>query len=126
MSEYMERHQMSRLIRTSSGYRNCEDGGQLAEAVRNQPYSAVLFDEIEKAHPDVLTILLQVLDDARLTDGHGCVADFSSSIVILTSNIGQEHLARNIYASKGDIEAVLCIRALLASSGRKFGQSWRT
>ncbi|KAJ1942063.1 hypothetical protein FBU59_003311, partial [Linderina macrospora] len=84
MSEYMSSHVVSRLIGSSPGYINSQDGGQLTEAVRKQPYSVVLFDEIEKAHPDVLNILLQILDDARLTDGLGRVADFSNCVVILT------------------------------------------
>ncbi|KAJ1936207.1 hypothetical protein FBU59_005131, partial [Linderina macrospora] len=97
MSEYTEKHQVARLIGSPPGYINSQDGGQLTEAVRKQLYSVVLFDEIEKAHPDVLNILLQILDDARLTDGLGRVADFSNCVVILTSNVGQEHLASAIH-----------------------------
>ena len=88
MSEFMERHTVSRLIGAPPGYVGFEDGGKLTEAVRRKPYSVVLLDEIEKAHPDVFNILLQVLDDGRLTDNHGNTVDFSNTIVIMTSNIG--------------------------------------
>ena len=88
MSEYMEKHSVSRLVGAPPGYVGFEEGGQLSEAVRRRPYSVVLFDEIEKAHPDVFNVLLQVLDDGRLTDGQGRTVDFKNTIVILTSNIG--------------------------------------
>ena len=88
MSEYMEKHAVSRLVGAPPGYVGFEEGGQLSEAVRRRPYSVVLFDEIEKAHPDVFNILLQVLDDGRLTDGQGRTVDFKNTLVILTSNIG--------------------------------------
>ncbi len=88
MSEYMERHSVSRLIGAPPGYVGYEEGGQLTEAVRRRPYSVVLFDEIEKAHHDVFNVLLQILDDGRLTDGHGRVVNFKNTIVIMTSNIG--------------------------------------
>jgi len=88
MSEYMEKHAVSRLVGAPPGYVGFEEGGQLSEAVRRRPYSVVLFDEIEKAHPDVFNVLLQVLDDGRLTDGQGRTVDFKNTIVILTSNIG--------------------------------------
>lgn len=90
MSEYMEKHSVSRLIGAPPGYVGYDEGGQLTEAVRKRPYSIVLFDEIEKAHPDVFNVLLQLLDDGRLTDGQGRVVDFRQSIVILTTNIGSD------------------------------------
>ena len=88
MSEYMEKHSVSRLIGAAPGYVGYDEGGQLTEAVRRKPYSVILFDEIEKAHPDVFNILLQVLDDGRLTDNKGVTIDFKNTIIILTSNIG--------------------------------------
>lgn len=88
MSEYMERHEVAKLIGAPPGYVGFEDGGKLTEAIRRKPYSVVLFDEIEKAHPDVFNILLQLLEDGRLTDGHGHVSDFRNCVVIMTSNIG--------------------------------------
>jgi ATP-dependent Clp protease ATP-binding subunit ClpB len=93
MSEYMEKHTVSRLIGAPPGYVGYEEGGQLTEAVRRRPYSVVLFDEIEKAHPEVFNSLLQILDDGRLTDGHGRTVDFKNTIVIMTSNIGSQYIA---------------------------------
>ena len=90
MSEYMEKHSVSRFIGAPPGYVGFEEGGQLTEAVRRRPYSVILLDEIEKAHPDVLNILLQILDDGRLTDGQGRVVDFRNAVIIMTSNIGSE------------------------------------
>ncbi|MGB9741948.1 MAG: ATP-dependent chaperone ClpB [candidate division WOR-3 bacterium] len=90
MSEYMEKHTVSRLIGAPPGYVGYEEGGQLTEAVRRRPYRVILLDEIEKAHPDVFNILLQILDDGRLTDGHGRVVDFRNTVVIMTSNLGTE------------------------------------
>lgn len=92
MSEYMEKYSVSRLIGAAPGYIGYEEGGQLTEAVRRNPYSIVLFDEIEKAHPDVLNLLLQILDDGRLTDSNGRTVDFKNTIIIMTSNIGSEHI----------------------------------
>ncbi|GAQ94745.1 ATP-dependent Clp protease ATP-binding subunit ClpB [Thermodesulfovibrio aggregans] len=92
MSEYQERHTVSRLIGAPPGYVGYEEGGQLTEAVRRRPYSVVLFDEVEKAHPEVFNVLLQVLDDGRLTDGHGRTVDFRNTIIIMTSNIGSAHI----------------------------------
>ncbi len=92
MSEYMEKHAVARLIGAPPGYVGYEEGGQLTEPVRRRPYSVILFDEIEKAHPDVWNVLLQVLDDGRLTDGQGRTVDFKNTVVILTSNIGSQHL----------------------------------
>ncbi|MBF0588596.1 MAG: AAA family ATPase, partial [Magnetococcales bacterium] len=88
MSEYMEKHAVSRLVGAPPGYVGYEEGGQLTEAVRRRPYSVVLLDEIEKAHPEVFNILLQVLDDGRLTDGQGRVVDFRNTVVVMTSNVG--------------------------------------
>lgn len=92
MSEYQERHTVSRLIGAPPGYVGYDEGGQLTEAVRRRPYSVVLFDEIEKAHPEVFNLLLQVLDDGRLTDGHGRTVDFKNTVVIMTSNIGSQYI----------------------------------
>jgi ATP-dependent Clp protease ATP-binding subunit ClpB len=93
MSEFQERHTVSRLVGSPPGYVGYEDAGQLTEAVRRRPYSVVLFDEIEKAHPDVFNTLLQVLDDGRLTDGQGRTVDFRNTILILTSNLGSHLIA---------------------------------
>ena len=93
MSEYMEKHTVSRLIGAPPGYVGYEEGGQLTEAVRRRPYTVVLLDEIEKAHPDVFNILLQILDDGRLTDGHGRTVDFKNTVLIMTSNIGSQSIA---------------------------------
>jgi ATP-dependent Clp protease ATP-binding subunit ClpB len=93
MSEYMEKHTVARLIGAPPGYVGYDEGGQLTEAVRRRPYSVVLFDEIEKAHPDVFNVLLQLLDDGRLTDGHGRTVDFRNTVVIMTSNLGS-HIFR--------------------------------
>ncbi len=92
MSEFQERHTVSRLIGAPPGYVGYEEGGYLTEAVRRRPYSVVLLDEIEKAHPQVLNILLQILDDGRLTDGHGRTVDFKNTIIIMTSNIGSRYI----------------------------------
>jgi len=92
MSEYQERHTVSRLIGAPPGYVGYEEGGQLTEAVRRRPYSVVLFDEVEKAHPEVFNLLLQLLDDGRLTDSHGKTVDFRNTVVIMTSNIGSTHI----------------------------------
>jgi ATP-dependent Clp protease ATP-binding subunit ClpB len=92
MSEYQERHTVSRLIGAPPGYVGYEEGGQLTEAVRRRPYSVVLFDEIEKAHPEVFNALLQLLDEGRLTDGHGRTVDFKNTVVIMTSNVGTEFM----------------------------------
>jgi len=95
MSEYMEKHAVSRLVGAAPGYVGYEEGGQLTEAVRRKPYSVVLFDEVEKAHPDVFNILLQVLDDGRLTDNKGVTVDFTNTIIILTSNIASDKIINN-------------------------------
>ena len=96
MSEYQERHAVSRLIGAPPGYVGYEEGGQLTEAVRRKPYAVILLDEIEKAHPDVFNILLQVLDDGRLTDNKGRVANFKNTIIIMTTNIGSGLIQQNL------------------------------
>src|SRR5690606_29022713 len=93
MSEYMEKHSVSRLVGAPPGYIGYEEGGQLTEAVRRNPYSVVLLDEIEKAHPDVANILLQILDDGRITDSQGRLINFSNTVVIMTSNIGSAYIS---------------------------------
>ena len=102
MSEYMEKHSVSRLIGAPPGYVGYDEGGQLTEAVRRKPYSVVLFDEVEKAHPDVFNVLLQVLDDGRITDSQGRTVDFKNTILIMTSNIGSAYLLDGI-DSEGNI-----------------------
>ena len=99
MSEYMEKHSVARLIGAPPGYVGYDEGGQLTEAVRRKPYSVVLFDEVEKAHPDVFNVLLQVLDDGRITDSQGRTVDFKNTIIILTSNIGSQYLLEGIDGS---------------------------
>lgn len=103
MTEYMEKHSVSRLIGAPPGYVGYEEGGQLTEAVRTKPYSVVLFDEIEKAHRDVFNILLQIMDDGRLTDSKGRTVDFKNTIIIMTSNLGSEYLL-NAKISNGEID----------------------
>ena len=104
MSEFMEKYSVSRLIGAPPGYVGYEEGGQLTEAVRRKPYSVVLFDEIEKAHPDVFNVLLQVLDDGRITDSQGRTVDFKNTILIMTSNIGSSYLLEGIDAG-GEISS---------------------
>ena len=94
MSEYMEKHAVARLIGAPPGYVGYDEGGQLTEAIRRRPYSVILFDEIEKAHPDVFNVLLQVLDDGRLTDSKGRTVDFKNTVLIMTSNLGAAMLCR--------------------------------
>ena len=119
MSEYMEKYSVSRLIGAPPGYVGYEEGGQLTEAVRRKPYSVVLFDEIEKAHPDVFNILLQVLDDGRITDSQGRTVDFNNTIIILTSNLGSEYILEGI-GKNGEIseEAKQKVEELLKHSFR--------
>ncbi len=105
MSEYMEKHAVSRLIGAPPGYVGHEDGGQLTEAVRRKPYSVILFDEVEKAHPEVFDTLLQVLDDGRLTDSQGRTVNFKNTVVIMTSNIGSRHLIDDAVAGDGELSA---------------------
>jgi ATP-dependent Clp protease ATP-binding subunit ClpB len=96
MSEYMEKHTVSRLIGAPPGYVGYEEGGQLTEAVRRKPYSVILFDEIEKAHNDVFNVLLQILDDGRVTDAQGRTVDFKNTVIIMTSNIGSQYLLEGV------------------------------
>ena len=105
MSEYMEKHSVSRLVGAPPGYIGYDEGGQLTEAVRRRPYSVILFDEIEKAHPDVFNILLQVLDDGRITDSHGRVVDFKNTVIIMTSNIGSQSLL------EGNVGGIISVSA---------------
>ena len=107
MSEYQERHSVSRLVGAPPGYVGYDEGGQLTEAVRRKPYSVILLDEIEKAHPDTFNILLQVLDEGRLTDNKGRVADFKNTIIIMTSNMGSHIIQEKFENLKGNIEAVI-------------------
>jgi len=102
MSEYMEKHAVARMIGAPPGYVGFEEGGQLTEAVRRRPYAVILFDEIEKAHPDVFNVLLQILDDGRLTDSKGRTVDFKNTVLIMTSNLG----SREIQAAEGDEKQV--------------------
>ncbi|TIV22197.1 MAG: AAA family ATPase, partial [Mesorhizobium sp.] len=104
MSEFMEKHSVARLIGAPPGYVGYEEGGALTEAVRRRPYQVVLFDEIEKAHPDVFNVLLQVLDDGRLTDGQGRTVDFRNTLIIMTSNLGAEYLVS--LSDDQDVDAV--------------------
>jgi ATP-dependent Clp protease ATP-binding subunit ClpB len=104
MSEYMEKHAVARLIGAPPGYVGYEEGGQLTEAVRRRPYTVVLFDEIEKAHPDVFNVLLQILDDGRLTDGQGRTVDFRNSVLIMTSNIGSQVIAELGPSQRAELE----------------------
>lgn len=105
MSEYMEKHSVSRLVGAPPGYVGYEEGGALTEAVRRKPYSVILFDEVEKAHPDVFNILLQVLDDGRLTDSQGRVVDFKNTVIIMTSNLGSHKIQEMVGESYDDIKA---------------------
>jgi ATP-dependent Clp protease ATP-binding subunit ClpB len=122
MSEYMEKHSVARLIGAPPGYVGYEEGGQLSEAVRRRPYSVILFDEIEKAHHDVFNILLQVLDDGRLTDGQGRTVDFTNALVIMTSNIGspiiQEYFNETKLSAKDHAEMEERVKMELKGSFR--------
>ena len=118
MSEYMEKHSVSRLIGAPPGYVGYDEGGALTEAVRRRPYQVVLFDEVEKAHPDVFNVLLQVLDDGRLTDGQGRTVDFRNTLIIMTSNLGSEFLAEAAAAESG-AEGVEAVRPLVMDVVRK-------
>ncbi len=118
MTEYMEKYSVSRLIGAPPGYVGYEEGGQLTEAVRKKPYSVVLFDEIEKAHPDVFNILLQVLDDGRITDSQGRTVDFKNTIIILTSNLGSQYILEGIRDGEITEEARSQVEALLKQSFR--------
>jgi ATP-dependent Clp protease ATP-binding subunit ClpB len=119
MSEYMEKHSVSRLIGAPPGYVGYDEGGSLTEAVRRRPYQVVLFDEVEKAHPDVFNVLLQVLDDGRLTDGQGRTVDFKNTIIIMTSNLGSEFLADLSASPDGEVDSVEAVRPLVMDVVRK-------
>lgn len=118
MSEFMEQHSVARLIGAPPGYVGYEEGGRLTEAVRRRPYAVILFDEIEKAHPDVFNILLQVLDDGRLTDGHGRTVDFKNTIVVMTSNIGSQLILDMTANQAEDFEIEAQVRTILKQSLR--------
>ena len=107
MSEFMERHSVSRLIGAPPGYVGYDEGGTLTEAVRRKPYSVLLLDEVEKAHPDVFNVLLQVLDDGRLTDGHGRTVDFKNTVIVMTSNLGS-HMIMQMAGQDSDLTAQPC------------------
>jgi ATP-dependent Clp protease ATP-binding subunit ClpB len=107
MSEYMEKFTASRLIGSPPGYVGYEEGGQLSEAVRRRPYSVVLFDEIEKAHPDVFNALLQILEDGRMTDGHGRTVDFKNTVIIMTSNLGSQHIRELADGNRAELERLM-------------------
>ena len=107
MSEYMEKHSVSRLVGAPPGYVGYEEGGYLTEQVRRKPYSVILLDEVEKAHPDVFNILLQVLDDGRLTDGQGRTVDFKNTVIIMTSNIGSSQIQSMVNSSYETIKATV-------------------
>jgi len=111
MSEYMEKHTVSRLVGAPPGYVGYEEGGQLTEAVRRRPYSVVLLDEIEKAHPDVFNVLLQVMEDGRLTDGHGRTVDFRNVILIMTSNVGSTFVLEASDSVEAERRALQALRA---------------
>jgi ATP-dependent Clp protease ATP-binding subunit ClpB len=120
MSEYMEKHSVARMIGAPPGYVGYEEGGSLTEAVRRRPYQVVLFDEIEKAHPDVFNVLLQVLDDGRLTDGHGRTVDFRNTIIIMTSNLGSEALANQPEGEDSDVVRDVVMEAVRAAFRPEF------
>jgi ATP-dependent Clp protease ATP-binding subunit ClpB len=117
MSEYMEKHTVSRLLGAPPGYVGYDEGGQLTDAVRRKPYSVLLFDEMEKAHPDVFNIMLQLLDDGRLTDSKGTMVNFRNCIVIFTSNIGSQDI---LELSGDDMEQKAMIRSKVTSAMREF------
>ena len=117
MTEYQERHTVSRLVGAPPGYVGYEEGGQLTEAVRRKPYSVVLFDEVEKAHPDVFNTLLQVLDDGRLTDGQGRTVDFRNAVIVMTSNIGSEYLMETGAVAGGEIKPDVRDRVMATMRG---------
>ncbi len=125
MSEYMEKHTVSRLIGAPPGYIGYEEGGQLTEAVRRRPYKVILFDEIEKAHPDVLNILLQILEDGRLTDGHGRTVDFKNTVVIMTSNLGSQELQRGSLGFRHEAQSKTEQKRLQSSIESALKQAFR-
>jgi ATP-dependent Clp protease ATP-binding subunit ClpB len=118
MSEYMERHTVAKLIGAPPGYIGYDEGGQLTEAVRRKPYSVILLDEIEKAHPDVFNILLQILDEGRLTDSRGRTVNFKNTVVIMTSNLGSEHILRHVENDESYEEMKKLVVGILRQSFR--------
>ena len=122
MSEYMEKHSVARLIGAPPGYVGYDEGGALTEAVRRRPYQVILFDEIEKAHPDVFNVLLQVLDDGRLTDGQGHTVDFRNTLIVMTSNLGADYLVNQPEGQ--DTDAVR--DQVMAWCARRSGRSFST
>src|SRR5450756_3133063 len=104
MSEYMEKHSVARLIGAPPGYVGYDEGGFLTEAVRRRPYAVLLLDEVEKAHPDVFNLLLQILDEGRLTDGHGRTVDFKNTVIIMTSNLGSEWIAESSRRDEAEVK----------------------
>ena len=127
MTEYMEKFSVSRLIGAPPGYVGYDEGGQLTEAVRRRPYSVVLFDEVEKAHPDVFNILLQILDDGRITDSQGRTVDFKNTIIILTSNLGSQYLLEGIRPDGEHLARGSGARSCASSrarSGRSSSTGW--
>ena len=125
MSEYMEKHTVSRLVGAPPGYVGYDEGGQLTEAVRRRPFRVVLFDEIEKAHPDVFNILLQILEDGRLTDGHGRTVDFRNTLVIMTSNLGTGEVGRQVMGFRRDGESTTDMERLRASIEEALKRTFR-
>jgi ATP-dependent Clp protease ATP-binding subunit ClpB len=117
MSEFMEKHSVSRLIGAPPGYVGYDEGGALTEAVRRKPYSVILFDEVEKAHPDVFNVLLQVLDDGRMTDGQGRTVDFKNTVIVMTSNLGSHEIQR---MSADGVDADLIKEAVMGEVKRHF------
>ncbi len=130
MSEYMEKHSVARLIGAPPGYVGYEEGGQLTEAVRRRPYSVILFDEIEKAHPDVFNVLLQILDDGRLTDSQGRLVDFRNAVIIMTSNIGSQIIVDAGGAGRrrglGAGSSSGCATSCATTSGPSSSTGWTT
>ena len=125
MSEYMEQHAVSRLIGSPPGYVGYEDGGQLTEAVRRRPFRVILFDEIEKAHPDAFNILLQILDDGRITDGQGHTVDFRNTVIIMTSNLGTTELNKESVGFKSDGRQALDEESLRSSVQQALKKEFR-
>ena len=120
MSEYMEKFSVSRLIGAPPGYVGYEEGGQLTEAVRRKPYSVLLLDEIEKAHPEVFNVLLQLLDDGRLTDSKGRTVNFKNTIVIMTSNLGSQLIQEKISGAESDDDWANCLKCCVRRYARNF------
>lgn len=115
MSEFMEKHSVARLIGAPPGYVGYEEGGYLTEAVRRKPYSVLLLDEVEKAHPDVFNVLLQVLDDGRLTDGQGRTVDFKNTVIVMTSNIGSHLIQAMVGQDSQDIKDAVWVSSRTTS-----------